>query len=50
MKVQNALANDEEKTNPKYLVEADGDKVKLHYSFKRVQLLLRAVPIMRQRL
>lgn len=28
MKVQNALANDEEKTNPKYLVEADGDKVK----------------------
>ncbi len=28
MKVQNALQNDEEKTNPKYLVEADGDKVK----------------------
>lgn len=28
MKVQNALANDEEKTNPKYFVEADGDKVK----------------------
>lgn len=28
MKVQNALANDEEKTNPKYLVEQDGDKVK----------------------
>ena len=28
MKVQNALAGDEEKTNPKYLVEADGDKVK----------------------
>lgn len=28
MKVQNALRNDEEKTNPKYLVEADGDKVK----------------------
>ncbi len=28
MKIQNALANDEEKTNPKYLVEADGDKVK----------------------
>ena len=28
MKVQNTLANDEEKTNPKYLVEADGDKVK----------------------
>ena len=25
MKVQNTLANDEEKTNPKYLVEADGD-------------------------
>ncbi len=28
MKVQNALQNDEEKTNPKYFVEADGDKVK----------------------
>ena len=28
MKVQNTLADDEEKTNPKYLVEADGDKVK----------------------
>ncbi len=28
MKVQNALQNDEEKTNPKYLVEQDGDKVK----------------------
>lgn len=28
MKIQNTLANDEEKTNPKYLVEADGDKVK----------------------
>ena len=28
MKVQNAFAGDEEKTNPKYLVEADGDKVK----------------------
>lgn len=28
MKIQNALANDEEKTNPKYMVEADGDKVK----------------------
>lgn len=28
MKVQNTLQNDEEKTNPKYLVEADGDKVK----------------------
>ena len=28
MKVQNTLRNDEEKTNPKYLVEADGDKVK----------------------
>ena len=28
MKVQNMLQNDEEKTNPKYLVEADGDKVK----------------------
>lgn len=28
MKVQNALQNDEEKTNPKYVVEADGDKVK----------------------
>ena len=28
MKIQNALAGDEEKTNPKYLVEADGDKVK----------------------
>lgn len=28
MKVQNTLANDEEKTNPKYLVEADGEKVK----------------------
>ncbi len=28
MKVQNTLAGDEEKTNPKYLVEADGDKVK----------------------
>ena len=28
MKVQNALQKDEKKTNPKYLVEADGDKVK----------------------
>ena len=28
MKVQNTLRNDEEKTNPKYLIEADGDKVK----------------------
>ncbi len=28
MKVQNTLSNDEEKTNPKYLVEADGEKVK----------------------
>ncbi len=28
MKVQNTLAFDEEKTNPKYLVEADGDKIK----------------------
>lgn len=28
MKVQNTLQGDEEKTNPKYLVEADGDKVK----------------------
>ncbi len=28
MKVQNAIQGDEEKTNPKYLVEADGDKVK----------------------
>ena len=28
MKVQNTLQNDEEKTNPKYVVEADGDKVK----------------------
>lgn len=28
MKVQNAIAGDEEKTNPKYLVKADGDKVK----------------------
>ena len=28
MKVQNAIAGDEEKTNPKYLVETDGDKVK----------------------
>ena len=28
MKVQNTLQNDEEKTNPKYFVEADGDKVK----------------------
>ena len=28
MKVQNTLQNDEEKTNPKYLVEAAGDKVK----------------------
>lgn len=28
MKVQNTLQNDEEKTNPKYLVEADGDRVK----------------------
>ncbi len=28
MKVQNAIAGDEEKTNPKYLLEADGDKVK----------------------
>lgn len=28
MKTQNTLAGDEEKTNPKYLIEADGDKVK----------------------
>ena len=28
MKVQNAIAGDEKKTNPKYLVETDGDKVK----------------------
>lgn len=28
MKVQNTLQNDEEKTNPKYLVESEGDKVK----------------------
>lgn len=28
MKVQNTLRGDEEKTNPKYLVEKDGDKVK----------------------
>ena len=28
MKVQNTLQNDEEKTNPKFLVEQDGDKVK----------------------
>ena len=28
MKVQNTLIGDEEKTNPKYLVEKDGDKVK----------------------
>ena len=28
MKIQNTLAGDEEKTNPKYLVEAQGDKVK----------------------
>lgn len=28
MKVQNTLQNDEEKTNPKYLIEADEDKVK----------------------
>lgn len=28
MKVQNTLQNDEEKTNPKYLVEQDGDKIK----------------------
>ncbi len=28
MKVQNTLQNDEEKTNPKYLVESDGDRVK----------------------
>ena len=28
MKVQNAIQGDEEKTNPKYLVESDGDKVK----------------------
>lgn len=28
MKVQNTIAGDEEKTNPKYLIEADGDKVK----------------------
>lgn len=28
MKVQNALAGDEEKSNPKYLVEKNGDKVK----------------------
>ena len=28
MKIQNILAKDEEKTNPKYLIEADGEKVK----------------------
>ncbi len=28
MKIQNTLAKDEEKTNPKYLIEADGEKVK----------------------
>lgn len=28
MKTQNTLQNDEEKTNPKYLVEKDGEKVK----------------------
>lgn len=28
MKTQNTLAGDEKKTNPKYLIEADGDKVK----------------------
>lgn len=28
MKTQNTLADDEKKTNPKYLIEADGDKVK----------------------
>lgn len=28
MKVQNTIAGDEEKTNPKYLIEADGNKVK----------------------
>lgn len=28
MKTQNTLAGDEEKTNPKYLIEVDGDKVK----------------------
>ena len=28
MKVQNAIAGDEEKTNPKFLVEANGDEVK----------------------
>lgn len=28
MKVQNAVQNEEEKTNPKYLVEQDGDKFK----------------------
>lgn len=28
MKIQNTLAGDEEKTNPKYLIESDGDKVK----------------------
>ncbi len=32
MKVQNAIAGDEEKTNPKYLVEADGDKVEFTLS------------------
>jgi len=28
MKVQNAVRNDEEKTNPKFLVEANGDEIK----------------------
>ena len=28
MKIQNAIAGDEEKTNPKFLVEAEGEKVK----------------------
>ena len=27
MKVQNTIAGDEEKTNPKFLVEQDGDKI-----------------------
>ena len=39
MKVQNTLANDEEKTNPKYLVEADGDKVKYTLFLQTLSLI-----------
>lgn len=40
MKIQNTLAKDEEKTNPKYLVEADGEKVKYTLFFQTGEVAL----------